>query len=203
MVKGIESMSYEEKLRILGLFRLEKRRLRGDLIALYYFLMRGNGEGGADLSSPVSSDRMRGDGLKLHQEKFRLDIRKEFFTEGVVNHWNKLPRVMDPGLSVFKNCLDNAFRIVYMDVMCSRILYSAPVRPYQECCVQFWAPQYNDRTRGNGHKQKHQRFPLNIRKHCFTMSVTEHWHRLPREVVECPSLEIFKSHMDMVPGNWL
>ena len=47
------------------------------------------------------------------------------------------------------------------------------------------------RTRGHGHTVKHRRFPLNIRKHFFTVRVTEHWHRLPREAVESP-LEILK-----------
>ncbi|KAJ7421562.1 hypothetical protein BTVI_17764 [Pitangus sulphuratus] len=87
LVKGLKGKSYEEQLRELELFSLEKMRLKGDLIALYKYL-----KGGCSLFSQVTRRRKRGHSLKLHYERFRLNIRKTFFTKRVVKYGRGLTR---------------------------------------------------------------------------------------------------------------
>jgi len=108
MIRGLEYLSYEDRLRELGLFSLEKRRLRGDLIAAFQYLKGAYRKDGEGLFTRVCSDRARRNGCKLKEGRFRLDIRKRYFTMRVVKHWHRLPReaVAAPSLEVFKAWLD-------------------------------------------------------------------------------------------------
>ncbi|GAB0183542.1 hypothetical protein GRJ2_000819500 [Grus japonensis] len=110
MVRGLEHLSYEDRLRELGLFSLEKRRVQGDLIAAFQYLKGAYRKDGEGLVTRASSDRTRGNGFKLKEGRFRLDIQKKLFSVRVVKHWKRLPRgaVDAPSLEVFKARLDEA-----------------------------------------------------------------------------------------------
>jgi len=96
----MERLSYEDRLRELGLFSLEKRRLWGDLRAAVQYLKGGCKKEGDRLFSRVCWDRTKGSGFKLEEKRFRLDIRKK-----IARCWNRLSQDMVDALSL------NPFRV--------------------------------------------------------------------------------------------
>ena len=94
----------ESRLREFGLLSLETHYSGLPVLKGGY---RKDGEG---LFNRECRDRTRGNGFKLKEGRFRLDIRKKLFPVRVVRHWNSLPReaVAAPSLSVFKARLDGA-----------------------------------------------------------------------------------------------
>ncbi|KAF7241624.1 Monoacylglycerol lipase ABHD2 [Varanus komodoensis] len=108
LVAGLQGMPYEARLRELGLFSLEKRRLRGDMLATYRYVRGCHMEMGKDLFSPAEEGRTFSNGAKLREPRFHLDARKHFLTVRTPRVWNGLPRevVEAPSVWVFKDRLD-------------------------------------------------------------------------------------------------
>ncbi|KAK4822922.1 hypothetical protein QYF61_023422 [Mycteria americana] len=114
MIRGMEHLSCEERLRELGLFSLEKRKLWADLIVAFQYVKGAYKKDGDRLFSRACCNRTRGNGFKLKEGRFRLDIREKFFMMRVVRHWNRLPReVVDaPSLETFKVRYDDEVKRV-------------------------------------------------------------------------------------------
>ena len=81
MIRELEHLSYKYRLRELGLFSLEKRRLWGDLIAAFQYLKGAYKQEGRQLFTRVNNNRTRGNGLKLKEGRLRLDVRGKLLTE--------------------------------------------------------------------------------------------------------------------------
>jgi len=66
--------------------------------------------------------------------------------------------------------------------------------------TRFFLVDHSDKARSNGLKLKHRKFHTNMWKNCFTVRVVRYWNRLPREVVDALSLEVFKARLDGALG---
>ena len=110
MMRGLEHLPCEDRLRELGVFNLEKRRLWGNLKSGLPVLKGGYRKGGEGLFIRGCRDRTRSNSFKLKEGRFRLDVRKKFFPVRVGRPWHRLPReaVAAPSLAVFKARLDGA-----------------------------------------------------------------------------------------------
>ena len=104
----MRGFDYEERLRRLGLYSLEFRRLRGDLMETYK-MMRGLDRVEVERFFPLSKEvRTRGHSLKIKGGRFRTELRRNFFSQRVVNLWNSLPTevVEATSLNMFKARMD-------------------------------------------------------------------------------------------------
>jgi len=114
MIRGLEHLSYEERLRELRLVSLEKSRLQEECIAAFQCLKWLYKKAGERLFTVACNDRTRGNGFKLREGRFSLDVRRQLFTMRVVGHRNKLAiEVVDnPSLEVLKVSLNGALSIL-------------------------------------------------------------------------------------------
>ena len=108
-VKGFRNRSYSDRLKLLNLTTLEKRRKRGDLIEAFKIITEKEVIEPDSLFTIANNVHyLRGHKLRLYKQPCRLNLRKNFFTQRVVNDWNRLPSyvVKAPSINAFKNRLD-------------------------------------------------------------------------------------------------
>ena len=112
MVPGLKGLEYGGRLERLNLMTLEERRNRSDLVELFKISKGLSAIPWNSFFRADNSERTRGHSMKLAKERFRLDIRKHFFSQRVVNRWNGLSEeVVSAGtVEAFKRRLDGLRR---------------------------------------------------------------------------------------------
>ena len=112
MVNGLGNLMYEERLERLNLFLLQYRRMRGDMIETYKIISGLEDVNSSQFFTRSNMGNLLGHSLKLKKEHFRKVIRKEIFSQKVIDQWNGLSEgvVKAKTLSSFKNSLDKYWR---------------------------------------------------------------------------------------------
>jgi len=105
MLPGVEHLSYKERLDRLGLFSLEQRRLRGDMVEVYKIMRGMDWVNRKQLFPLVEGSITRGKRVRVRGRRFRRNLRQTHFTQRVVGIWNALSgKVVEAGnLTTFKN----------------------------------------------------------------------------------------------------
>jgi len=108
MIQGFRNLSYEERLKRLGLTTLEERRDRGDLIEIFRMFKGLSKLRPGVFFSLIEGGITRGHNYKINVNRCRLDLRKYFFSQRVINKWNRLPEsvVNSDNVNMFKNKYD-------------------------------------------------------------------------------------------------
>jgi ribonuclease P/MRP protein subunit RPP40 len=118
-VLGLRGVPYEDRLKRLGLYSLQRRRLRGDLMEVYKMLNGLSGVPPGALLELREGRELRGHSKMLRKKHCRLEIRKGYFSHRVVNPWNSLSsEVIDaPTLETFKRKLDERWVSCFPDII--------------------------------------------------------------------------------------
>ena len=108
LVKGLNKVTYEERLKMLNLFPLSYRRFRGDMIEVFKILNGFDKVNYEQFFKLSETTNLRGHSDKLFLERSRLQIRKGFFSQRIVSNWNGLSELVigSTSVSMFKNRLD-------------------------------------------------------------------------------------------------
>ena len=111
-IPSLRNKSYEQRLAACDLFSLEKRRRRGDMIQVFKILNKIDNVQEENYFQRNDDPRTRNNGFKLKGKRFQTNVAKHYFTNRVVEDWNRLPKpvVESKNVEMFKNRLDKYYK---------------------------------------------------------------------------------------------
>lgn len=114
MINECRGLDYEHRLECTGLISLDDRRTRGDLIQVFKLIKGFDRVDFNNFFTLSNSDKTRGHQYKIVKVRSRLELRRHFFSQRIVNMWNKLPSnvVETDSVNSFKNRLDRLWKII-------------------------------------------------------------------------------------------